>query len=188
VFILGESPSIAIDDIELDFENTPVKIVASRNIQELRVSGRNIGPIEEGKEVETRYWIASQLIKAGLASVRDEAWLNFNLLYKIHWKETKLQTGRRITALPEYFYPKLRRYLSQLKESATTDTSRANEYTNVQRLANDILNCRLKKIVSLSSAPAQTEDILLRLSKEEQILYKFLHSVISKWRKKILKE
>ena len=184
---MSELSMMSIDDVDFDFENMSTKIVVSRNIQELKVGGVVIGPIEEGKELETRYWIASQLVTAGLASFHDDGSMNFNVLYKIHWKETKLQTGRRISSLPEYFYPKLRRYLSQLKEKAATDATRANEYNNVRRLALDIVNCRLKKIVSLSASPAQTEDVLQRLSKEERILYKSLHSIVSDWRSKILK-
>lgn len=178
---------MSIDDLDFDFENISTRIVASRNIQELTVSGVDIGPVEEGKELETKYWIASRLVAAGLASFRDDGLMDFDVLYKIHWKETKLQIGRVISSLPECFYPRLRRYLSQLKEKAATDATRTIEYNNALRLTHDIVNCRLKKLVGLSTSPDQTEEVLQKLSREERILYNSLHSIVSDWRSKILK-
>jgi hypothetical protein len=176
---------MSIDDVDFDFENLPAKIVASQNIQDLKVADVDVGPIEEGQELDTRYWIASQLVSAGLANFRDDGSMNFSVLYKIQWKETKLQMGRRISSLPEFFYPRLRRYLSQLKEKASADAMRVSEYNNALRLSHDVVNCRLKKIVSLSASSAQTEDILQNLSKEERILYERLHAIVSSWRSKI---
>ncbi len=178
---------MSIDDVDFDFENVLTRILVSRNIQELKVAGVELGPLEEGNEVDTRYWVASQLVDAGLASFHDDGLMTFNVLYKIHWKETKLQMGRRITALPEYFYPKLRRYLRELKKKTVTDTTRASEYNNAIRLAHDVVNCRLKKLVNLSSSPAQTEEILQNLSAEERILYESLHALIATWRSQIFK-
>lgn len=179
--------TMSIDDVDFSFENTPTKLVISRNFQELIVDGVNIGPIEEGKELETKYWIGYQLVASGLASFHGNRLMTYNALYKIHWKETKIQTGRRVSSLPEYFYPKLRRYLKQLKAKAVTDTTRAIEYNNALRLTNDVVNCRLKKIVGLSSSGSQTEDVLQKLTKEERILYESLQSIVSDWRSKILK-
>jgi len=177
----------SVDDVAFDFEDTSTKIIVSRKIQELKVAGVNIGPAEEGRELETRFWIASHLVSAGLANFHEDDLMNFNVLYKVHWKETKLQTGRMISSLPENFYPKLHRYLRRLREKAVSDATRANEYANALRLNQDIVDCRLRKIVSLSASPTQTEDVLQKLSKEEQILYNSLHSIVSEWRTKILK-
>jgi hypothetical protein len=185
VFSVSDLPQMSIDDVDFDFENLPAKIVASQSIQDLQVAGVEVGPIAEGQELDTRYWVASHLVAAGLASFRDDEMMTFNVLYKTHWKETKLQLGRRISSLPEYFYPRLRRYLRQLKEKASMDAMWASEYTNALRLAHDVTNCRLKKIVSLSASSAQTEDLLQNLSSEERLLYERLHAMVSTWRSKI---
>ena len=178
-------PLMSVEDVDCDFENLPAKVVTSQSIQDLAVAGEAVGPIAEGQELDTRYWIAAHLVEAGLASFRDGDGMTFNVLYKTHWKETKLQVGRRISTLPEYFYPRLRRYLRQLKAKASRDATWANEYTNAQRLARDVTNCRLKKIVSLSASAAQTEDLLQNLSPEERLLYGRLHALVSAWRSKI---
>ena len=53
-------------------------------------------------------------------------------------------------------------------------------------LAKDIVNSRLKKIVALSSAPGQGEQVLKKLSSEEKILFEQLIKIISEWKAKIL--
>lgn len=183
--MLGEALS-SIVDTDLEFQNSMVKIVALGNLQELNVAEATIGPLEEGKEYEVRYWIASELVKAGYARFYEDVPLTFASLNKIHWRETKLQTGRQISPLPEYFYPKLRRYLEELRQSASRDASLAVEYAQALRLARDIINCRLKKIVNLATYPP-AESILRSLSKEERCLFDNVCTMVSEWESKILK-
>jgi len=50
----------------------------------------------------------------------------------------------------------------------------------------DIINSRLKKIVSLASAPAQTEQVLKNFTHEEKFIYEQLYKFINEWRVQIL--
>ena len=175
-----------IKDEDFVFENTPVKIVASRNCPEIELVGLKVGPFEEGKEYEVRFWIAHELEKAGIARFREEELLNAVKLYKMHWKE-RVQSVRQISSLSEDFYPRLRRYLASLKREAVKNPEKMKEYEKVSRLSRDIINCRLKKIVSLASTSMQTSQILKNLTREERIIYERLSSIISDWRSKILK-
>jgi hypothetical protein len=176
-----------LEDLDFEFENTSTRIIALENLREIKMVGVTIGPLKEGNEVETKNWIASELIKTGYARLHDDHSLNIVSLNKIHWRETRLQTGRRISSLPEFFYPRLRRYLRELKDKAINDASYAVEYDRAARLARDIVNCRLKKIVSLSASPPQMENVLRSLSREERILYDGLHTKVLKWNSNILK-
>jgi hypothetical protein len=178
---------MSIEDVDFDFENSSIKIVALRNVQKLKLERLDLDHIEEGKELEVKYWIASKLITSGYANFQNDSLMTLTALYKVHWRETKLQKGRSVSSLPKYFYPHLRRYLNFLKDKTFTDATQSNEYNNALRLAQDVVNCRLKKLVSLSASPSQTEDVLQKLSKEERILYQKLHSYISEWKSKILK-
>lgn len=175
-----------IKDEDFVYENTPVKIVASRNCPEIELVGLKVGPFEEGKEYEVRFWMAHELEKAGIARFREEELLNAVKLYKMHWKE-RVQSVRQISSLSEDFYPRLRRYLASLKREAVNNPEKMKEYEKVSRLSRDIINCRLKKIVSLASTFAQTNQILKNLTREERIIYERLSSIISDWRSKILK-
>jgi DNA replication initiation complex subunit (GINS family) len=87
--------------------------------------------------------------------------------------------------LPETFYPRLRRYLTNLKDSAKAP-EKMLENEKARQLTQDIVNSRLRKIVSIASAPAQTEQTLRNLTGEERILYEQLYTLINQWRTQIL--
>jgi len=174
-----------IEDADIQYQNSTVKIVAHMNLQELHVAETVVGPLQEGKEYEMRFWVALELVRAGYARFYEEDLLSFPTLNKIHWRETRLQIGQQISPLPDFFYPKLRRYLNELKHKTSSDVTFASEYTQAVRLARDIVNCRLKKIVNLAGS-TQIESVLKSLSKEEQGLFENINSVIMDWSSKIL--
>jgi hypothetical protein len=179
-------PLTLIKDSDFLFENTPVKVFINRNCPEIDLVGLKVGPFEEGKEYEVKFWIAEELEKAGIARFHEEEQLDAVKLYKLHWKES-VQPPNQIAPLIEDFYPKLRRYLANLKKDCIRKPDKMKEYEKATRLSHDIINCRLKKIVSLSSAPAQTNQVLNNLTREERVVYEHLHSVVSSWRTEILK-
>ena len=184
---MAESSTLSINDIDFNFHNASTTVILLKNLSSLKLGSIIIGPFKEGEEVETKNWIASELIKAGYARYHDDYAMNSVSLNKIHWRETRLQTGRRISSLPDNFYPRLRRYLNSLKEKAISDASFAVEYDRSVRLVHDIINCRLKKIVSLAAAPSQTENVLRSLTNEERMLYTELHTKILEWNTYIFK-
>jgi hypothetical protein len=168
------------------FENKPVKVIVNRNCPEIQLVGVKVGPFEEGKEHEVPYWIAKELERAGIAKIREEELLDAVKLHKISWKES-IQQARQISPLEEDFYSRLRRYLARLKRKAVSNPEKMREYEKATRLSRDIVNCRLRKIVSLASAPAQTNQTLNNLTREERILYRRLYEIINEWKSEILK-
>jgi len=183
---MSKTVSMKISGLDFSFENSRLKIVANRNCQEIKLAGLNVGPFEEGNEYEVQYWIARELVKSGIARFREEGMLDAAKLYKIQWKE-RVQTTRQISKLPEDFYPKLRRYLVELKQEIAKKPEKMREYEKVGQLTQDIINSRLKKMVSLASAPAQTEQILRNFATEERFLYAEIYKLVSEWRTQILK-
>jgi hypothetical protein len=180
------STSSAIKNLDFTFENSPITVVANRNCPEIKLAGSTVGPFEEGNEYEIQFWTAQELVKSGIARLREGELLDSAKLYKIQWKE-RVQTVRQVSKLPENFYPKLRRYLKGSKQEAVRKPEKTREYEKVRHSTLDVVNTRLKKIVSLASAPAQTEQILKNLTSEERLLYKQLFEIIRKWRAHILK-
>jgi hypothetical protein len=181
---------MSIKDIDFMFENKPVKIMTNRNCPEIQLVGMKVGPFEEGKEYEVKYWVAKELERSGIARVREEELLDAVKLHKIFWKES-IQQARQVSPLEEDFYPKLRRYLASLKHKALSNPEKMVEYQKAKGLSNDIVNCRLKKIVSLASSPAPTNQTKNSLAREERELYKKLREIIDEWKsniRKVLKE
>ena len=182
---MAKTSAMKIGDLDFCFENSLVKIIANRNCPEIKLAGLNVGPFEEGNEYEVQFWIAQELEKAGAAHLREEERLDATKLYKIQWAE-RVQTAGQISKLPEDFYPKLRRYVARLKEDSAKAPEKFREYEKSKYLIQDVVNSRLKKIVSLASAPPQTEQILKNFTGEERNLYERLHKLICEWRTQIL--
>jgi DNA replication initiation complex subunit (GINS family) len=80
----------------------------------------------------------------------------------------------------------LRRYLAELKEQAQKQSEKYQEYDRAKQLARDIVNSRLKKIVAISSAPTQSEQVLKKFTNEERIISNQLVKIISEWKNNIL--
>ena len=177
-----------INEVDFTYENQPIKIIANRNQTEIELAGTKIGPLEEGREYDVKYWIAHELERAGIAHIRPEEQLDLRKLNNIHWKESGIVHAKQLSSLEADFYPKLRRYLANLQRNAIGNPEKSLEYQKATRMAQDIVNCRLQKIVSLASSPEQTNQTLKDMATEEHILYENLHTLISEWKTSILKE
>ncbi len=182
---MSRTVSARISSQDFDFEHQPTKIVANRNCQEIKLAGLNVGPFEEGNEYEIYNWIALELEKSGIVHFREDENLNMAKLNKLQWSE-RVQTVGQILRLPEDFYPRLRRYLACLRKEAAKSPEKMLENEKARQLTRDIINSRLKKIVSIASAPAQTEQTLKNLTVEERFLYDQLYTFINQWRTQIL--
>jgi hypothetical protein len=174
-----------LSNVDFNFEHSLVKVIANRNCSEIKLAGLNVGPFEEGNEYEIQFWIAEELKKAGIVRFRGEESLDANKIYKIHWTE-RIQATSQISKLPENFYPKVRRYLTELRNETAKNPEKIREHEKILHSVRDIVNLRLKKIVSLASAPAQTEQFLRNLTEEERLLYDQLYKLIQEWKTKLL--
>ncbi len=167
------------------FKNSTVRIIANRNNPEIKLAGISVGPFEEGNEYEVFYWVAKELEKSGIAHLREDDCIDSAKLYKIQWKE-RAQTAGQISKPADDFYPKLRRCIRELRHEPSKTPEKVREYERVTQLAQDIVNSRLKKIVSLAAAPAQTEHTVKNLTNEEKFLYEQLSKLIQEWRTQII--
>ena len=175
-----------ITDADFLFENMPTKVIAVRSSPKIDAVGFSVGPFEEGNEYEVKFWIAREIEKAGITRPREET-LGSSRLYKIQWTE-RVQAVSQLSSLPRDFYPRMRRLLDELKATSKSSPDKMRQYEYVQNIAQDIVDCRLKKIVSLASTPGQKSQILRNLTVEEQELYERLEKIISKWTAEILQE
>jgi hypothetical protein len=180
----SEKLAAKINTLDFCYENSMVKIIANRNCPEIKLAGLTVGPFDEGNEYEVYFWVAKQLSAAGMVHFREDDLLDATKLYKVQWKEG-VQIPGQISELPENFYPKLRRFLAVLKEEAT-QPEKITEYQKSRHLGKDIVNSRLRKIVALSVAASQSDQLLNKFSSEEKILYEQLVKLISEWKQKIL--
>jgi DNA replication factor GINS len=177
--------SAKICTLDFCYENSMVKIVANRNCPEIKLAGLSVGPFDEGNEYEVYFWIAKELAKEGMAHFREDDVLDATKLFKVQWKEG-VQIPGQISELPGDFYPKLRRFIAELKEQSSKQSEKYQEYDRAKQLARDIVNSRLKKIVAISAAPAQSDQVLKKFTSEERLVYDQLVKIISEWKNNIL--
>ena len=174
-----------IEKMDFCFANSLVRITANRNHPEINLAGFSVGPFEEGNEYEVYYWIAQKLAESGIAHFREDDALDATKLYKIQWKE-RVQIAGQISELTEDFYPKLRRYLADIKTELSKHPEKAQDYEKAKHLARDIVNSRLKKIIALSSGPTQTGQLQKKFTCEERFIYERLGEIITDWKAQIL--
>ena len=102
-----------------------VKIVANRNCPEIKLAGLTVGPFDEGNEYEVYFWVAKQLASAGMVHFREDDVLDATKLFKVQWKEG-VQIPGQISELPGDFYPKLRRFIAELKDQTSKQPIQLN--------------------------------------------------------------
>jgi hypothetical protein len=176
---------ISIRDADLDFENSLVRITANRACPEIKLAGLSAGPFDEGNDYEVCFWVAQELVNLGIARFHAEEQLDVVKLGKIQWME-RVQTARQISRLPEGFYPRLRRCIAETRKEIANNPEKMREFERMDQLTKDIVNSRLKKIVTFATSPAQTENSMRNLTVEERLLYEQLYQVINKWKTQIL--
>ena len=176
---------LTVDDIDFDFENSQTRVVLTRELSDLPPKLSRTLSARVGQEVEVPYWMARELVQLGYARFREEDVLNYNSLSKIHWRET-IPASRQLPALQPNFYCLLRRHVSDLKELSKRDQVKLREMERTENLVRDIVNCRIRKIVSLAASPTPSEELIQGLTYEERTLYSVLNKTIVEWKTKLL--
>jgi|YelNatPaOPRAMG01_1025707.scaffolds.fasta_scaffold76831_1 hypothetical protein len=170
---------MGFQDIHTEFENSPIKVRLLKPIK-VRVCGRDL-EAGAGAEVEVLHWIAAKLSEAGMAKPIDSERMDLVQLSKIHWKETVPAT-RHVSAVGKDFYFKAREYLSSLRAASKADGSKLMELEKAVGLFEEILNCRIRKILSIAASGAESDEALRNLTPEERLLLEGLRSEITAWR------
>jgi DNA replication factor GINS len=175
---------MSVDDVDFDFENSQFRVVVTRELPETARMAK-LSSTKVGQEVEVPYWTAKELVQLGYARFREEDVLNYNSLSKIHWRET-IPASRQLPALQANFYCLLRRHLAELHQKSKQDQVKLRELERSESLVRDIVNCRLRKIVSIAASPTPSEELIQGLSYEERVLYSTLNETIENWKSKLL--
>ena len=178
---------VTVNDIDFDFENSQVRVVLTREIPETSRVSANLRTARIGQETEVPYWIASELVQLGYARFREEDMITYNSLSKIHWRET-IPSSRQLPSLPGNYYCIMRRHLATLRQQSKQDQIKLRELEKTETLVRDIVNCRVRKIVSIAASPTPSEELIQGLTFEERSLYRVLNGTIEEWKAKLLGE
>ena len=175
---------MSVDDIDFDFQNSQIRVVVTRELPETPRMPK-LSSAKVGQELEVPYWTAKELVQLGYAKFREEDVLNYNSISKIHWRET-IPASRQLPALQPNFYCLLRRHLGELHQKSKQDQVKLRELERTESLVRDIVNCRLRKIVSIAASPTPSEELIQGLTFEERVLYSTLNKTIEDFKSKLL--
>lgn len=140
-----------------------------------------------GEKLEAPFWILNLLEKKGLVK-QDEGDLTINDILKVHHDETHKKSSRELSSLPENFYFRLRKYLSNLEKKINEKPAPEliNELKKAESLLKEIIEKRLTTILYIAISGRGEESILGKMSPEEEVLYKWFRSTIESWRESVL--
>jgi len=167
--------------LQFEFENMPVRLVATRNIPRMETSGLLIEETEAGKELTVNLWVAWELMEAALARFADDGVVSEEWT-QIHYRE-RFQPLGRPSPLPDNFYSRAYLTFSRLMKEARGDATRLENLDRLRGMFRDILESRIDRVVKLASAEATVSS--RPLQPEEVSLYKTLFNSISFWRKEM---
>jgi len=175
---------MTVEDIDFDFENSPIRVIITRELPELSRIPK-LSSAKVGQEIEVPYWTAKEIVRQGYARFREEDLLNHNSLSKIHWRET-IPSSRQLPSLQPNFYCLLRRHLAELRLQSRQDQLKLRELERTENLVRDIVNVRVRKIISIAASPTPSEELLQGMTREEHTLYSALNGMIENWKSKLL--
>jgi hypothetical protein len=172
------SSAVPIDPYNLEYENTPLKLVSNRRIQRTETPGYTIENIEERREFSAPFWIAKLLVETGFAHIEDDG-VSPDEWTQIHFKE-RFNPGGPPVALPKDFFARAYISLLQSAKEVEKDPSKNEQFNRLQARFRDILESRIGKITRLASAESSPQQGVFQ--PEELRLYDELQNTISTWR------
>lgn len=173
----------SIDSVDIEFSRKPRRMVVLRDCPRIETAGITIGPLKSGEVFEIEYSIGKILERRGVARF-DEEFLTSDVVFKTHWREN-VQTPERLSKLPQHFYPMLRRLLVELRRRSKEDSDRFLQYKQLVDFSKDIVDCRLRKLVRLTTVTVPKK-VLENLTPEEKGLYDNVSPMIKDWKERIL--
>jgi len=182
---MRERVGIAISDAEFVFSNSKVRVQAERDFQAIELPGLRIGPFSRGERYTLLLWAAEELAKKGVVRLVEEACLKPEELMTVHHREAGLSKGLS-PDVPSDFYPRLRRLLAKAREEAERNPEKLQELNRLLNMAKDVVNARLKKIVSLASSVARSPLTRRDLTPEEEVVFDLVGDISDTWREEVL--
>jgi len=148
-----------------------VRVRFTTDVQQLSFGGRRLEGIRAGSVMEVPAWVAEVLRESRVAEVLEE--LGLQQLYQILVREKR---GQEPVQLPEGFYPKAKRVLSE----ATRE-----ERQRIENVLRDVVNLRLSKLLPAALKSADPEWIR-NLTPEERALLEDLKARVREFYASVL--
>lgn len=172
---------MSVDVNLLEYENTPVKLVALRKTPKIETPGITIEEVDERKEFSAPFWVASVLVEASLAKYGEEG-LTIEEWTSTHFKE-RFNPGGPPGALPKDFYSKAYISLTLAAKAVGGDPAKVEQINRLHARFREIIDSRVSKVTRIATTETSLQPGILQ--PEEQALYQELERTVSEWRREI---
>jgi len=163
----------------IEYENTPVKVVALRKTPKIETPGFVLDEVDERKEFSVPFWVASVLVETGLAKYGEEG-LTAEEWTSTHFKE-RFNPGGPPGALSKDFYAKAYISLTLAAKAAEGDPAKVEQLNRLHARFREIIESRVNKVTRIATTETSPQPGILQT--EEQILYQSLEHIIAEWRR-----
>ena len=158
----------------MNYENAEVKLRAVKKVPRIQTPGIEISEVREGHEFVTPFWVAEELVEAGVAEYSEPA-LTQTEWTQVHFKE-RINPAGPPSRLPDDFYERAFQSFTQAKG----DPEKAALLLRMKAWYREILESRIGRITRLASSEAVSSTSAL--SKDEADLYGNVHRIVTAWR------
>jgi hypothetical protein len=158
----------------MKYENAEVKLRALKKIPRIQTPGLELPEVQDDHEFVTRFWVARELVEAGLAKYSEPA-LSQTEWTQVHFRE-RINPAGPPSQLPEDFYE----HAYQSFIQAGKDPEKAAQLNRIKAWYREILESRIGRITRLASSEAVSS--ISALSKDESALYEDVHRIVTAWR------
>lgn len=172
---------MSVDVNLIEYENTPVKLVALRKTPKIETPGLTLDEVDERKEFSTPFWIAEILVDASFAKYAEEG-LTAEEWTSTHFKE-RFNPGGAPSALPKNFYAKAYISLTLAAKAAEGDATKTEQLNRLHARFREIIDSRVGKVTRIATTETALQPSMLQPEEEE--LYQELEHTVSGWRRDI---
>ncbi len=158
----------------MKYENAEVKLRAVKKLPRIQTPGIELPEVQEGHEFVTWFWVAHELVEAGLAEYSEEA-VTQTEWTQIHFKE-RINPAGPPSPLPDDFYKRAYQSFSQVRG----DPEKAAQLNRMRARYREIIESRIGRIIRMASSGAVSSTSAL--SKDEADLYENVNRIVTAWR------
>lgn len=163
----------------MKYKNAEVKLRALKKLPRIQTPGIDLPEVQEGHEFVTWFWVAQELVEAGLAEYSEPA-VSPTEWTQVHFKE-RINPAGPPSPLPEEFYERAYQSFSQVRG----DPEKAAQLNRMRARYREILESRIGRITRLASSESISP--VRGLTLQEIQLYNKINDITKKWREELRK-
>ena len=168
--------NLDLSRLSFDLEEMPVKVVAKKDMEEVRIDRIAIHLIKD-KETEVPLWVAEILEEQDLVKIKADQMVNHGFMARLAHRESE---NRALESVDSLLFRRVRIEIENLRKDKSSSALR--KLTSIEGNFNKLLRLRFRKLLHIVMIDNQL-DGSLELTEEEKWLYTQLNEISTIWQK-----